>query len=107
MGVAVEFLSLLRVYLSICDAIHHVVDISHVEFRTLRRVVKKMKNAYSPPSQLLRPASNNREAAAVFFLRRLRGILFAFMRLTFGLLYYNMHPHDPVVRTSIGRASTF
>jgi len=76
-GGAVEFLSLLRVYLSICDAIHHVVDISHVEFRTLRRVVKKMKNAYSPPSQLLRPASNNREAAAAFFLRFFAGIFFA------------------------------
>ena len=31
--VAVEFLSFLRVYLSICEAIHHTVDISHAEFR--------------------------------------------------------------------------
>ncbi len=32
-GGAVEFLSLLRVYLSICEAIHHTVDISHGVFR--------------------------------------------------------------------------
>jgi len=33
---AVEFLSLLRVYLSICEAIHQNVDISHVAFQLPR-----------------------------------------------------------------------
>jgi hypothetical protein len=41
--VVVEFLSFLRVYLSICEAIHHNVDISHVAFQVsaLRQGQKK------------------------------------------------------------------
>jgi hypothetical protein len=33
--VAVEFLSFMRVYLSICEAIHHTVDISHEEQKSM------------------------------------------------------------------------
>jgi hypothetical protein len=65
--VAVEFLSFLRVYLSICEAIHHNVDILHAGISG-----KYNENAHSRLRHTYDLQRNNREAAAVFFPRLLR-----------------------------------